>query len=124
MAQVQEVIGTAAAQYANRPDDERFPSLQALIDNAEYDKEHSREVTYNLKDLHIQAGNSNDTKNDNEVMIVSPKGEAKFTHWSFGQLSTMLKSPAGFLRTLTPPTTALVMNEKIAQTMPGTTSSL
>ena len=47
-------IATAARQYANRPQDERFPSLASMIETAQHDRERSAERTYTLKDLRVE----------------------------------------------------------------------
>lgn len=89
---------TASTEYATRPADERFPTLDALTKAAEYDRDHSAERNLNLRDLRAVADGP-------RVMLESPRGRAQFTHWSFGQLARTLKAPADYLRTL-PPTIA------------------
>ena len=90
-------ITTAARQYANRPKDERFESTASLIAAGEHDKTYSKEVTYNLRDLAIYPSD------EAGLVLTSPKGQASFTNWSFGQLSRMVGAPAGYLRGLPQP---------------------
>jgi hypothetical protein len=113
------VIGTAAAQYANRPPDERYPSLQAMIDAAHHEREHSIERAYNLRDLRIEPA-------DADLMLVSPKGiAASFSHWSFGQLCRTLGAPAGYLREkLTPGLAADCLNHGMTSAPHGTAVNL
>lgn len=107
-------ITTAANEYANRPKDERFPSLQALIDARECERQASAERVYNLKDLRA-------TSTEGAVQLVNPKGQtARFTHHSFGQLARTIGAPAGFLRQLPSDNAAADINAMIAQSDPGT----
>lgn len=92
-------IDTAAREYANRPKDERFPSIQALCDAALAEKNLSAERTYNLKDLQIVPAV---TAAGETLRLQSPKGTARFTPWSFGQLCRTLGAPASYLRELPP----------------------
>lgn len=110
-------IATAARQYANRPPDERFPSLDALIQDAASQKNHSAERTINLKDLKAipDAGN---------VKLEGPKGIATFTHWSFGQASRMIGAPAGYLRSLPPEIAADCLNYGLQSSAPGSSANL
>ena len=114
-------ISTASAQYASRPKDERFPSLDALISAATYDREHSAERSYNLRDLRavaVDVPNEPITPESIDrgytttpsVMLESPKGQASFTHWSFGQLARTIGAPAAYLRTLPPSIAADAIN--------------
>lgn len=101
-----DLMYRAASQYAERPPDERFPSLQAMIDAAEHDRKYSREITYNTKDLKAIVGNTHNTETfdrtpDQEaIQLQSPKGTADLTHWSFGQLCRFIGAPANYLRSL------------------------
>lgn len=105
-------IGTAAREYASRPADERFASLQALVDSATYDKTHSAERSYNLRDLEVV------TDPDNGLMLASPKGKAKFSHYSFGQLARTVGAPAGYLRDLPPGIAADALNFGMREATP------
>jgi hypothetical protein len=111
------VISAAAQQYANRPADERFPSLDAMIANARHDKDLSVERSYNLKDLRAVAS-------DNTVKLQSPKGTAVFSHWAFGQTARMLGAPASYLRNLSPALAADCLNYGFEHSTPGTTANV
>lgn len=124
------LIDTAARQYANRPPDERFESLQAMIDAAQYDKAHSAERTYNLRDLRAVATGPREghTAAEGEpatVMLESPNGRAAFTHYSFGQLARTVGAPAAYLRTLPPSIAADALNYGLQEaTEHGTAANL
>ena len=111
-------ITTAATQYFSRPKDERFPSLQALIEHGAKEKAHSKEVGYNLKDLHVQG---DDAKG---LILQSPKGEATFSPWSFDQLSRLVGAPAGYLRKLPASLTARNLQHGFDSSPIGSTASL
>lgn len=114
-------ITTAARQYANRPKDERFASVQALIDSAVHQKELSTEVRYNAKDLRAVAVD-NDPQNPDAgtVMLASPRSQATFTHYSFGQLARSIGAPGAYLRGLPPTIAADCINHGLKHTPPAT----
>jgi hypothetical protein len=109
----------ASSQYAYRPKDERFSSLAALVSAAEYDRDHSVERTYNLRDLRAVEVPAADlapsapgtaTPLRTTIQLESPKGRAAFTHWSFGQLARTIGAPAAYLRDLPPAIAADAIN--------------
>ena len=114
-------IDTAQQQYYNRPKDERFESLDALITAAQYDKDHSREVTYNLRDLRAVTTNQERP----ELRIESPKGRATLSHYAFGQVCTDIGAPARYLRSLPADLVAQNLNHGLQVAAPvGTRSNL
>ena len=92
----QSTINTAAREYANRPQDERFDSPAAMLADAEHDRQYSREVSYNTRDLTVvptnvdgsiiwkDTGSRPPANTGVTLQLQSPKGTASFTHWSFG----------------------------------------
>lgn len=115
------MITTAASQYANRPKDESYPDLASMIAAAEYERIHSKEVGYNLRDLSVVA----DAGINRGIRLQSPKGAATVSHYAFGQLARMIGAPAGYLRSLAPSITADALNYGIQHNAPvGQTASL
>lgn len=114
------VIGTAAAQYANRPADESFADLPTMIRAAQDERENSREVSYNLRDLRA----IHTTGAQPSVQLLSPKGAAGFTHWAFGQFCRMLGAPASYLRDLPAHLAAQCVNHGIAEAPTGTSAQI
>lgn len=123
-------ITTAAREYARRPNDEKFPSLPALVEHCTKEKSLTAEKNYNLRDLHFvpivtgtqgtQIADRQVPTDRQEVQIESPRGRAKLTHWSFGQLCRDLETPAGFLRESVPAALAAdVLNYRITQAPAG-----
>lgn len=108
-------IATASSQYAHRPQDERFSSPAALIAAGQHDKQYSKEVVYNLRDLEVRApgshhGDPHASPTTGTLVLASPKGQAAFTNWSFGQLCRTVKAPAAYLRDLPPAIAAVALN--------------
>jgi hypothetical protein len=113
---MQKTIDIAAREYANRPPDERYASPQAMLQAAEHDRQYSKEITYNTRDLSVVPANTHNTPTfgatpeQSTLRLQSPKGTAAFTHWSFGQLCRMLGAPASYLRDLPPAIAADALN--------------
>lgn len=117
-------IATAFRQYADRPADERFPSLDAMIANALHEKNLSAERTYNLKDLRAIAVPGADPNGLQDVHLASPKGSAGLSHWAFGQLSRTVGAPAGYLRNLPAQLAADCINHGLSSSPVGTAANL
>ena len=106
-------LDTAAREYAKRPPDERFETPAAMLEAAQYDRDHSREVTYNTRDLSVVSTSpdaAGGLSASGTLRLQSPKGSAGFTHWSFGQLARMVGAPASYLRQLPPAIAADALN--------------
>jgi hypothetical protein len=130
----ESTITTAHREYCNRPPDERFADVPALIAHGEHEKQYSVERTYNLRDLQIvTAPTGISTGSDGKpyeqptetLQLQSPKGQAEFTHWSFGQLCRTVGAPAAYLRTLPPVIAADALNYGLHDAAPvGTACNL
>lgn len=107
-------ITTAAREYARRPEDERFASPAAMLLSAQHDRQNSREVSYNTRELRVvslETGADDPGVLRNQTLeLQSPKGRAAFSHWSFGQLARMVGAPASYLRELPPAIAADALN--------------
>jgi Domain of unknown function (DUF932) len=90
-------------QWANRPADQQFESVQELYDAAKGYAASAREannVSYSTLRADVQGG---------DVVLVGKQNvPARLTHWAFGQLSARADAPASYLRTL--PATLAVQN--------------
>lgn len=108
----------ANREYCSRPKDERFPSPAAMIANAQTQKDHSVEVTYNAKDLSAVV-------NGDAVALRNTRGTvANFTHWSFGQMCRSIGAPASYLRDLPAKLAVDCVNDGLSKTVPGTSLQL
>lgn len=84
----------ANKQWATRPQDERFASLQGLYDATRGYFESAVESQVPYDSLRVEAI-------DGEVSLVGRSGQpARFTHWGFGQAAALVGAPAGYLRQL------------------------
>lgn len=84
----------ASNQWATRPADQRFSSLDELIATTKHYADSAREATVRYADIGVAS-------QEGEVMVVGPsKNPARLTHWSFGQLAARVGAPAEYLRTL------------------------
>lgn len=95
-------------QWANRPDDERFGSLQELYTACKGYADMAREREVNVQDLRVEA-------NLGDVEIVGKSGiTAKVSNWAFGQLAARIAAPASYLRTLPATLAAQNLNHGLA----------
>ena len=85
---------TAHREWASRPPDERFASVQALYEAARARRQRIEERTIDTSDFRTEA-------DDNDLVLRETSGRtAALTHWSFGQLATIASAPPTYLRTL------------------------
>lgn len=92
--QERTVDGTASRQWATRPADQRFTSIEALKASILARKERSTDLVIDLKALRA-------VNNGNEVYVALPDGrELMPTNHSFSQLCQSVGAPASYLRTL------------------------
>jgi hypothetical protein len=98
----------ASRQWATRPDDERFTSLNDMSEHFEYLREHSRELVLPSRRLHVKPA----LDNRGLTIVNGDSGEHGFvpTHWAFGQLAALGEAPAGYLRTMPSPIVADCLN--------------
>lgn len=108
-------------QWMSRPSDQRFLSLDELYDYKRKFWDQSfetrtitREVDFltpeikTAEDMHkLRLGISYDACDSVKTKEIAP------THWAFGQLSGLAKSPAGFLRELPSPMVADILNWRL-----------
>lgn len=83
----------ASNQWATRPDDERFSSLQEMHDSCRYYREAAVTGTVDYSKMQAVASNG-------EVTIRGENHAARLTNWAFGQLAVKAGAPAGYLRNL------------------------
>ncbi len=90
----------ATEQWSNRPADERFSSLADLHEAVS----HHRSVAVEAPNVQMQSLRITTAQDDMGVIeprLVGPSGaEARFTHYSFGQVCRRIGAPASYLRTL------------------------
>jgi hypothetical protein len=88
-------------QWANRPADERFWSLEDMLAAATAQRQRAAQATVPANRLTIVP------QADGDLRLAGPSGaEAKMTNWGFGQLASMAGAPAAYLRGLPAPVAA------------------
>lgn len=100
-------IFAASHQWATRPADERFPSLEAMHHATQSYADKAAEAVRPWSDLKVVA-------DDGDVSLSGPTGTpAKLTHYAFNQLAARANAPASFLRTLPAPLAADVLADRL-----------
>ena len=85
---------TAHREWASRPPDERYASVNALYQAARARRERTEE-----RDI-VTAEFRTEAVDDALVLHEASNRTAALTHWSFGQLATIASAPPNYLRTL------------------------
>ena len=98
-------VGRVSSEWFNRPDDERFLSLSDLYASVRRRTEHSRTRTVDSAGIRVEA-RSDDAEN---LALILPGTDRPVspTHWSFGQLASLVGAPATYLRQLPAPLTGI-----------------
>lgn len=93
-----ERIGRVSSEWFNRPDDERFLSLDNLADMVRTRAERSKTRVLESALIHVEA--SRDDPERLSLMLPGADAPVAPTHWSFGQLASLVGAPAAYLRQL------------------------
>ena len=91
-------IGRVSSEWFSRPDDERYLSLTELARAVRGRAERSRTRVVETALIHVEAN-----RNEPERLSLSLPGASAPvapTHWSFGQLASLVGAPAAYLRQL------------------------
>ena len=96
-----ERISRVSSEWFSRPDDERFLSLNDLARMVNARSERSRTRVVESARIHVEASRDNPER----LSLILPEAEAAVapTHWSFGQLTSLVGAPASYLRQLPAP---------------------
>src|SRR6516225_4194754 len=100
-----ERIGRVSSEWFGRPADERYLSLSELFSSVRGRAERSRTRTAESAAIRVEA-----SRDDAERLTLLLPGEEvplAPTHWSFGQLTTMIGAPSTYLRQLPAPLAAI-----------------
>ena len=88
------ILVDAHKQWVKRPPDERFTSLDAILEFTGNRKRNALEETHSLRNLRLHATHGGG------MFLNGHVPHAAFTNWSFSQLCQAVKAPAGYLRSL------------------------
>lgn len=93
-----ERIGRVSSEWFSRPDDERYLSLGALYDTVYARAQRAASRTVETRRIRVEAGRDS----GDQLSLILPGQEARVspTHWSFGQLCSLVGVPSGYLRGL------------------------
>lgn len=91
-------VGRVSSEWFSRPDDERFLSLSDLGRTVRDRSERSRTRTVESALIHVEANPTDPER----LSLILPGAAAPIapTHWSFGQLASLVGAPAAYLRQL------------------------
>lgn len=111
--QTSQNLMDAHTQWANRPADQRFESLDALAASVNNRRMRSRSVDLDLGQItagQFEADGSSTIVLNHGIKTVEP------SHWSFGQLGSWIHAPAEYLRRLPAPLAVQCINHGIEKT--------
>ena len=104
---IPQTLTIASKEWASRPEDQRFQTLDALYESVSTRQKLSREEVVNIRDI------SAEVYEDGLRVIMDGADPATPTHWSFGQLARAADFRVTELRKLTAATAATVINEQM-----------
>lgn len=109
-------LSQASTEWATRPADESYTSLEELHTAVQTRRERAKEAKgVRYADLRVEASRSGDSEGGASIKLIGKADvPADLTHWSFGQLSRAVNAPAHYLRTLPATLAAQNLNHGLA----------
>ncbi|MEN0117831.1 MAG: DUF932 domain-containing protein [Agrobacterium cavarae] len=100
-----ERIGRVSSEWFSRPDDERFLSLNDLYDTvrSRADRAHARTI----ESAAIRVEATRDNAERLELLVPGQRQPIAPTHWSYGQLCSLVGAPSTYMRQLPAPLAAI-----------------
>ena len=100
-----ERLGRVSSEWFSRPDDERYLSLSALHDAVKSRADHAHARTVESAGIRVQASRNNAER----LSLIMPGDQRAIapTHWSYGQLCSLVGAPANYMRQLPAPLAAI-----------------
>ena len=94
-------IGRVSSEWFSRPDDERFLNLTELYDAVKQRADRATARTVESRNVRVEATRDNAER----LSLIVPGQEQPIapTHWSFGQLCSLVSAPATYMRQLPAP---------------------
>ncbi|MBN9275699.1 MAG: DUF932 domain-containing protein [Mesorhizobium sp.] len=98
-------VGRVSSEWFSRPDDERYLSLSDLHRAVSARTERARVGTVETAEIRVEATRDNAER----LSLVMPSGREPVapTHWSYGQLCSLVGAPASYMRQLPAPLAAI-----------------
>ena len=100
-------IGRVSSEWFSRPDDERFLSLSSLHAAVKARADRATARTVETRDVKVEA--SRDDAEHLALLVPGRDEPIAPTHWSFGQLCSLVGAPSGYLRQLPAPLAGINM---------------
>jgi len=100
-----ERVGRVSSEWFSRPADERYLSLSELARSVRNRANRSRTRVVESALIHVEANRGDPER----LALILPGTDTPIapTHWSFGQLSSLVGAPAAYLRQLPAPLAAI-----------------
>jgi len=96
-----ERVGRVSSEWFSRPDDERYLSLTDLYDAVRRRAERAQTRTVESRAVKVEAARDN---TERLALLVPGRDEPVApTHWSFGQLCSLVGAPSSYMRQLPAP---------------------
>ncbi|WP_170971440.1 DUF932 domain-containing protein [Mesorhizobium sp. GR13] len=100
-----ENIGRVSSEWFSRPDDERYLSLSDLHRAVSDRTERARVRTVESAAIHVEATRDNSERLS--LIIPGDRNALAPTHWSYGQLCSLVGAPTTYMRQLPAPLAAI-----------------
>lgn len=100
-----ERIGRVSSEWFSRPDDERYLNLTELYDTVRRRAERAHARTVESRAVRVEA--SRDDAERLSLIVPGRDEPISPTHWSFGQLCSLVSAPASYMRQLPAPLAAI-----------------
>ncbi|MCW1751999.1 DUF932 domain-containing protein [Rhizobium acaciae] len=98
-------IGRVSSEWFSRPDDERYLSLSELHHAVKSRADHARARTVESSAIRVEA--TRDNAERLELIVPGDRQPIAPTHWSYGQLCSLVGAPATYMRQLPAPLAAI-----------------
>lgn len=95
------MMDCVSSEWFSRPDDERYLSLSALYDAVKSRADRAKARTVESRAVRVEA--SRDDAERFSLMVPGQEQPIAPTHWSFGQLCSLVGAPASYMRQLPAP---------------------
>lgn len=102
-----ENIGRVSSEWFSRPDDQRYLSLTELYDAVKGRADRAKARTVESRAVRVEA--SRDNAERLSLIVPGQDQPVAPTHWSFGQLCSLVGAPARYLRELPAPLAGINM---------------
>ncbi|SCB61591.1 hypothetical protein GA0061105_12035 [Rhizobium aethiopicum] len=97
--------GRVSSEWFSRPDDERYLSLGELYGAVKSRAERARARTVESSSIRLEA--NRDSAERLELIVPGNRRPIAPTHWSYGQLCSLVGAPANYMRQLPAPLAAI-----------------